>query len=536
MGSPALLLRSPAARILVALVFCYLAVVLLHLSMNPEMLRSEAGYYQKFAHSSAAQQQAFLRGFWKTSSHGHYTPLAFSAEFYFARFAGLRPNIWRARQLLLAGFLAFCLFALARAAAMHTDVPEKISNLFAAGLTVVAVAQPVTRDILDVLFHGIQLAWMTTVFGVAWALVRLPYWSNTPARVWLIALLSYASMHVLGLGLGVVAGTLAVLGLLSLGVFLGQFAEWRPHARVLGRAFVVLLLLGSVHTIAMISLNIADQSAGGAARAFEWRELVGLIALTPAAIIAGFSGAHLNSAFINELLSSAWPFGIAVLLAIVSFVGALFWRNKREPSPRIAAALLVAVFSAVLLFTLTAMIGKREMQEPSGTGLYGYLVGARYVLPMSVAWLGLAMSAVMLLTSRQMTVVTVATCLLGVAAVPAHFAFEARVRPKTDRLHGASHLQVWRDVAQVAREARAANLPVPNLPLERMALFGFVDVKFYEPILRDELHLPANEPIAFVDWPEVRDRRLPEFLAACPTLGKTAQLLDIPLAPASAKR
>ena len=520
-------MRHPAAQATVVLAMCLAAVCLLHRKMNPEMLRSEAGYFQNMAHSSAAQQKAFVRSFWTRSSHGHYTPLAFTAEFYFAKFAGLRPNIWRARQLLFGALVAFCLFGFARAAARHTQVSEMVSNGFAAGVTLVFLAQPVTREILDVLFHGIQLGWMALALTVGWSFARLGAADGNRPHIWPLVLIAYSSMHVLGLGLGVVAGTVAALGVILLGIKVGGFDEWRPHLRTVATAVLVLVLVGGLHTIAMIALNNAAAPPGGG-RTIDWRELVGLFALTPVAIGAGLFGAQFKPLVMNELLSASWPFAVAILLSIAAFILILFAQNRRR---RVAARapLLVAVFSAVLFCTLIAMISVRELQEPTPSGLYGYLIGARYVLPMTIAWLGLAMSGVMLLRPRQMAFVALVACILGVGAVASHVVYDSTVRPRTAALGGRSHLQVWRNLVQVAREARSAGLPVPNLSLQRLSLFPFVDLKYLEPLLRDELGLQPDEQVRFVAWAEVRDQRLAEYSMKCPTLLKTARLLELPL-------
>ena len=156
--STAVLARLAKAQMPIALALCYLGIFVLHRAMNPEMLRSEAGYYQRVAHASAAEQQSLLRDFWKTSSHGHYTPAAFTAEFYLTKYAGLRPDIWRARQLMLGGLLAFFVFGFVRAAASQTQVPRTVSNIFAAGVTLLFIAQPGRATSSTRCFTGFNLS------------------------------------------------------------------------------------------------------------------------------------------------------------------------------------------------------------------------------------------------------------------------------------------------------------------------------------------------------------------------------------------
>ncbi|HEY4757152.1 MAG TPA: hypothetical protein VIH43_01230, partial [Chthoniobacterales bacterium] len=193
------------------------------------------------------------------------------------------------------------------------------------------------------------------------------------------------------------------------------------------------------------------------------------------------------------------------------------------------AALYLSLFSAVMLLTIVAMIFKREIQEPSASGLLGYLSAPRYLLPIAIPWLGLVLSGLMLLSSRRASFVSVISCLFAIAAIAAHRSYQSHVIAKTAPLHGASDIQMWRNLVQIAREARAANLPIPNLPLESLCGFRFMDFKYLEPLLHDELRLPANEHDSFLDWAECRDRRLDEYLAKCPTLLPTAKLLDLKL-------
>src|SRR5207247_6589563 len=106
---------------------------------------------------------------------------------------------------------------------------------------------------------------------------------------------------------------------------------------------------------------------------------------------------------------------------------------------------------------------------------------------------GLALAAMMLLSAGRLFFAAAVSGLLALGTIVAHVSYESRVLPKLTPLHGASHIQVWRNLVQIAREARAANLPIPNLPLQSLSGFPFVDFKFLEPILDDKLHLPKTE-------------------------------------------
>jgi len=336
--------RGIEAAIILALSF--VAIIALHGKMQPTVLGAETGYYQVIAHTSPRHERTLLRGFWTTSSHGHYTPLAFTAEFLFAKHVGLRPNWWRNRQLFLGALLIFVFFGLIRAAAEQTSAPPFATALLAAAMTLIFVAQPLMRNLLEWPFHSLQIGWMIFAAATGWALVRLPGSPNKDRLLWLIVLTAYGSMHVLGLGLAVVTGTVAVLSLILIGALTGSFTEFKSHLPTLVATLIFLAVAGSLHTLAMIALNNAPANAGlNAGRLPDWHQLVGLYALLPISIVAGLFGASLDKGVIDGVLHSAWPIGAAVLLTIGLFVVVLAKRSRQICTRPRLAALCLASFS-----------------------------------------------------------------------------------------------------------------------------------------------------------------------------------------------
>jgi hypothetical protein len=324
----------------------------------------------------------------------------------------------------------------------------------------------------------------------------------------------------------VVTGALAVFLLILIAALTGYFPDFKPHVRTLIATLAFLTVFGSLHTVAMILLNNAPvHAAANVSRHTDWHEFVGLYILSPIVILIGLFSAKLDLTMINELLHTVWPIGAGVLASIALFIIVLA-RTSRQPGPR-RAALYVSLFSAVMLMAMVAMISVREAQEPSPTGLFGYLVAPRYVFPIAICWLGLGLAVIMLLSPRRTFFVAVVSSLLACGTIAAHQSYESHLMMKTDPLHGVSHIQVWRNLVQLAREARAANLPIPNLPLESLCGFHFIDFKYLEPLLHDELKLPPNEHDSFLDWAECRDHRLDEYRTKCPTLLPTVQLLGL---------
>jgi hypothetical protein len=425
-------------------------------------------------------------------------------------------------------FAHLLFFGLVRAATEQTGAPPFATALLAAAMTLIFVAQPLMRNLLERPFHGLQIGWMIFAAATGWALVRLPGSSNKDRLLWQIALTAYGSMHVLGLGLAVVTGTVAVLSLILIGALTGSFTEFKLHVPTLAATLIFLAVVGFLHTLAMIVLNNAPVHAGlNPGRLPDWHQLVGLYVLLPISIVAGLFGARLDNGLIDSLLHSAWPIGAAVVLTIGLFIVVLAKRSRQICARPRFAALCLALFSGVMLVTLVAMISMREIREPTGVGLFRYLTVARYVLPLTVSWLGIVLAAMMLLSPHRLVFVAIVSSLFAIGAIVGHRSYESHVLVQAAPLHGASHIQVWRNLVQIAREARAANLPIPNIPLASLSGFAFVDFKFLEPLLHDELGLPQNEHDSFLDWTECREHRLTEYLTKCPTLLPTAQLLDL---------
>jgi len=513
----------------------FVVIFVSYKQLNVELLRAESGFFQMVAHSPRETQANFFRSFWTTSSHGHYTPLAFSAEFFFTKWAGMRGSWWRNRQLALGVCMTLALFLFVRAAPL---IAEKVTPIVAwavaGGATMLIIEQPVMREFLQWPFHVFQLVWMILALALATALARLPAARHKDESIYMIAACAYASMHVLGLGLALVVATLAVFLTIILGTRIGGFDSFRSHTKALAIASVVLLALAGAHTACMFALA-EQQPNAETGYSFTWRHFFGLMGLFPCSILLNIFGKRDGLKLTAELISSAWPVGLVLTAAIFVFVYFSFRRVRAGSSERRDSGALLAVFSAVLLLSMLIMIAKRESDEPSERALCDYLKGARYVYPFTAAWLGLALCAILRVPVLKLKILGVAFLIFGFAALGADLEYASEVWPRVAPLHGASNLEIWRYVLQIAREARAADLPIPNIPLQRMTGFAFIDVKFFEPLLRDDLHISASNQCHFIEWDQCNDERRTEYFAKCVSLLQLARLLDLKLEMRTAK-
>ena len=351
----------------------------------------------------------------------------------------------------------------------------------------------------------------------------------------MIAACVYASMHVLGLGLALVVATLAVFLAIMLGTGIGRFESFRSHTKALAIASVVLVALAGAHTACMFALAEHQPNAETVYR-FTWRHFFGLMGWFPCSILLNIFGKRGGPKLSAELISSAWPVGLVLTAAILIFVYFAFRQGRAGSSEGRDSGALLAVFSTVLLLSMLVMIAKRELDEPSERRLCDYLIGARYIYPFTVAWLGLALCAIVRVPLIKLKIVGVAFLIFGFTALGADLEYASEIWPRVAPLHGTSHFEIWRYVLQTAREARAANLPIPNIPLQQMTGFAFIDMKFFAPLLRDDLHISASEQCHFVEWDQCNGERRTEYLTKCPSLLQLARLLDLNLEMATAKK
>lgn len=92
-----------------------------------------------------------------------------------------------------------------------------------------------------------------------------------------------------------------------------------------------------------------------------------------------------------------------------------------------------------------------------------------------------------------MNVVVAVSLCLGLASYLAHPGYERRLLPRVAPLNFISHDRGWRLIVASAREAKSAQLPIPNLPVGALTQeFYDFDLRLFEPLLHDELHPPTR--------------------------------------------
>jgi hypothetical protein len=520
----------PAARLRFAFVYVasLIAVGTLYYDTNITFLRADSGYYQLLAHLPGAQQKAALRQFWLASASGHYTPLAFSAEFFFTKFAGTDEAIWRCRQISSLALVGAALFCLLVRAMQTLNFSLRASDMTAAGMTLAFLSNPLTTDYVAWPFHILQLEWMLLTILTLWLLLHMVEHPKEKKWPWLTAAVSYASMHALGLGFATVCGTGAVLLILLIGTFLRKLDRFANQQRNLTAAFAILVILTTAHGLCMLMLVTPHDPHHDLAYHFGVGHALGLAGVyVPFALLSVF-GVIVNPPTTADVVQSAWPFGILVLVAAA--IAVIF--AIRDCAGRSSAALLarstLIVFSVIAFFAFLSLISAREWRDPNALALFGFLVGPRYLLPAVIILLGSFLWCISFAQNVRVSVVVAVSLCLGVATYLAHRGYERRLLPRIAPLNLISHDRGWRLIVASAREAKSAQLPIPNLPIGALTQeFYDWDLRLIEPLLHDELHLPQRERCEFVDWHECRTRLRTDYDRALPSLRPLMNLLQL---------
>ena len=523
-------MKLPAyAKIGLIFLGCLLAVIATYRHTNMKLLMTENGAFQRFAHESPEQQLQLIRIFWTTQNHSHYIPIAFTSEFEFTRLAGMRVWLWRSRQIAALALAATLMFLLARSAARVWQVRDIAANSFAAGVTAVLIFQPLMDELIAWPILFIHLIWISLVLFTLWSLVRLVASPTESLWVWLAAIGAYGSMHFLGLGVTVVAATILIFSFLLLGVQSGKLNEFRPIKSQLMVALILLVIFGGAHALCMVLLpSNPPPPASNPGLHVTFAQVVALVALYPLAIATSFGGVSSILPINREVFGDPWPFGIVIAAAAI-WIGLRFYRSAlSRRTPAALTRLILYVFSTIGFFGWIIMIGIREIYEMDRLGDFGFLIGPRYIVPISFLLVGIVLALIVPFLRRGWSVTAAFSIMIVGAAFWTHYNYDKNVYPRTRLLGSVSHVEAWHELVATARESRSAHLKVPNVPMATLGEgFKFLDLKFFEPMLRDDLELPAGEHCEFIDWISCREQERATYDAAVPSLRKVIETLGL---------
>ncbi len=489
------------------------AFVYRHTQSN--FLRAESGWFLFLSQSTPAIQRDFEKAALTGSYSGHFTPLAFLAEFATAKLIGTHAGFWKWRQITVLALLATILFLFARESGYAFQLSRTKANLSAAGLTAILIFQPQMREFIAWPFMIMQLCWL--LFTVM-ALLSLIQMAHRPAETrwpWLAAGAAYASLHSLGLGIATVAATPAVLG----GTWLAIRRRPAPALPKISVPLLSMITVTSIHSVVML---MYPQPTERVVSFPAWE--VGPFFLAALSFIPNFLLATLRSLFsADEQPPGAWqstldwPYGLAILLALGFLVSSAFLRALREPTARNRVRFFLQTFASVSFLVMIVLISIRQWREPSPQGFVHFLAASRYLIPSSFALAGIMAELLFLFATAPVYLNTILNVGLAVCAIIGNQQYAANVYPRTQPNSMISHASAWRAVVAMARECQRADLPIPNVPLGALTQeFYDWDLKKFEPLLRADLKARPETTLQFVAWNEMPDgqyRDVPSLVA-----------------------
>src|SRR3954471_15285240 len=115
--------ESSIVRLLAVFLLWWALTAIVYSRVESNFLRAESGWYLFLSKSSPAWQKDFLGILATRTFIGHYTPIAFMAEFETAKLVGATPAFWKWRQITMAGLLATVLYSLVRDSCRLCSLP-----------------------------------------------------------------------------------------------------------------------------------------------------------------------------------------------------------------------------------------------------------------------------------------------------------------------------------------------------------------------------------------------------------------------------
>ncbi|MEY2481522.1 MAG: hypothetical protein QOK24_50 [Verrucomicrobiota bacterium] len=511
-----------AARLFALFLGCFIVTAVAYHRTNITFFRAESGWYQFLSHEQPEVQRTYLAFFFTHSYHGHYTPVAFAAEFALTRLAGPHANFWKWRQLLVLSILASAIFLLVCAAARPHRLSKPVTLAAASAVTALFVLQPLMRELVAWPFMVMQLGWMICATLTLLALVQFAAHPEERRWIWFGAAFAYASMHWTGLGAITAAATLFIFYFFLGGIRRGRFPDLARHRRPLWIAVAILLGLAALQGLAMIhSFGASKEPASAPGLALS----LGFWIYSLFASVRTLVGPQFLPEPDMNLIAAAWPYGLLAILILAAVLCLLARSALRDATPAARTRFVLQAFSITSFAGFVFLMLARRVIEP-GSDFRALLIGSRYLVPITFTLLGSAVVLAVALARRGGVMAAIFFVCLSCAALAANRQHARQVYPAIYPLNMIDHEKTWQSIVAVARECEAAGIPIPNVPMGRLIQeFYDWDLRLFEPLLRDELKL--TEPCRFADWADCRGVNRAQYDAAAPSLRRLTELLGL---------
>lgn len=517
-----ILRHRKAAEPIIRFAIWFLLVAVCYRNTQSAFFRAESGWYQFLSHSNPRFPIHLLASRYQ----GHYTPLAFIAEFELSRWVGPHEFFWKWRQIALLSVFATAISLFTSRLARRSRISIVPAEALAWAITALYVFQTRMTDLIAWPFMVMQLEWLLLTVAALAALVEIAGGSTRVSWIWIAAACAYGSMHVSGLGITTVGATsVACLLLLRSDYFKVQAPTRRRRLAV---ALAIMVVLAAIHGACMNWMPTADDIPPPVDHRIAIKPFLGFILVFLITVIRSLIGADQAAADSVKFLSSQWPFGVAFLLASALMLIGFFRTMRHSSRPEQRIALVLHVFSIIAFAGVLLLIIARQH-----TGLFrnhygGLLTEPRYLVTVSFALFGSLMAVALTAVRRARSWVSVPLLIgIGITAFAVNQHYAATVRPALEPRSAISHERAWNLVVETAREARAAGLSVPNIPMRALTKEFDWDLKLFEPLLHFDLRLPPGEEIAFASW-DVFAAGIPEeYAVSVPSLRPLIELLNL---------
>lgn len=466
-------------------------------------LRGESGWFLAQSHSSAEIRQRFQRDFFARSYGGHYTPIAFLAEFQTAKIVGTNESLWKWRQILALAVIGAALCGAVYAIGGVFQLSRWSRWAIAAVLTAGAVFRPEIMEFISWPFMILQLVWIGLLILAMYSAVRVASAPEQTRWPWIAAATACVSIQASGLGLATVVAVAAVfLGILLVAMRCPS-TIYGPHRKPIASALIAMLAVAAVHGWAMLHLLPSHPSFSAPFRSL-CKLFLGFAANLAVAAARTFVATAISEPDWRSL-AYGWPYGLLIIAAALLLLFWLLRKSLREPTPQNLTRFALHAFSISAFLALIGLCAVRQLQAESldaaAINLALSTTVPRYVVPLHFIVIASAIGVAVRLIQRAPRLGPAAFCALALAALVAQRDFRSTTFVYVAPLARISHASAWGLLLATVRECRAAQLPVPSVPLGVLTHgFSEADTKSFESLWRHDLQLKPEEKIEMISW------------------------------------
>lgn len=512
-------------RSLIILVLSFVLIAAVYRRTPMNFLRAESGWFLFHAYSTPEIRQHFQEGFFLASYGGHYAPLAFPAEFEMAKIAGTNESIWKWRQILALTLISAALLGTLYAIGAAFRLPTLTRWMMAAAVTAGSVYRPEMMDFISWPFMIFQLILVGLLMLALYSVLRVVTSPDQRRWPWLAVLAAYGSMHVSGLGLVAISAVAVVLGGILLLAFRSPGAIYHPQRKRIASALITMLCLAAAHGWAMVHLLAPYEPLVVSVGPF-CKLLLGFTANLAVTGLRTFIGTTISVPD-SRSLAYSWPYGLLIIAGALLLLRWLFRNALKEPTREHVARFALHAFSISGLAVLLGLVAIRAFQSTSLDAVATFLALCnslpRYVVPLHFLMIASVTDVLVRIARRAPRFSSAAFCAMALAALAAQVDFRLNSFPYVAPFARISHTSAWGLIVATVRECRAAQLPVPNVPLGSLTQeFSDWDPKMFEPLVRRELRLERDEQIEMIAWEKYLQGERDSYRSSVPSL----QLLE----------